>query len=225
MLRSACLAHGAERPLGERSAGGEGSSLAQRLRWAPVRRWARRRLSSPPLAPPHEGRRGAVPPAAFLPAHETKRAHLFLGKPSLPYGSPNVLTANGLKALSGRKAVLATKPRSARYGRALPPASSPFGAGSRLGLRCRRPQRTYSATQVARETPASSGFVPVIPGLRPLLGKEGPRESLASAIPSLLLTSCFSVEPRGVNFEVLCHSGDRSDPSERATCRLRTVPS
>lgn len=54
-------------------------------------------------------------------------------------------------------------------------------------------------------------------GLTPLLADEGLRESLASAVPSLLLTSCFSVEPQEVNFGVLCHSGDRSGLSERAS--------
>lgn len=99
------------------------------MNWAPVGTWARRRLASHPSAPPYEGRRGAVPPSAFPLAHGATRTHLFVGKPALPYGSPNALSATGLKALSGRLAVLATEPHSACYERAHPPG---FPCGSRV---------------------------------------------------------------------------------------------
>lgn len=69
--------------------------------------------------------------------------------------------------------------------------------------------------------PRARALFPPIRGLRPLLGAEGLRESLASAVPSLLLTSYFSVEPRELNVGVICHSGDRS---ERSTRSLRDSP-
>lgn len=69
--------------------------------------------------------------------------------------------------------------------------------------------------------PRARALFPPFVASHPLLWDECFRESLASAVPSLLLTSCFSDEPREVNFGVLCHSGDRSGPSERATSSLR----
>ncbi|XP_075627203.1 uncharacterized protein LOC142604454 [Balearica regulorum gibbericeps] len=78
------------------------------------------------------------------------------------------------------------------------PQLPPLAARSRLGARCRRPQRTYGATPVAPEAPASSGFLPAIAGFRSVPGDEDiSASSPASTIPSLLLTFHFSVEPRG----------------------------
>lgn len=115
--------------------------------------------------------------------------------------------------------MLATEPCSACYARALPPAS-PVAAGSRLRLGAAARGHVRCHTGGLCDI-LQLGLCSRLPWPRTVTGDEGPRESLTSAVPSLLLTSRFSVEPREVNFEVFCHSGDRSGPSEQATRSLR----
>lgn len=183
---------------------------------------------APPRAPAHVGRRPPPPPPAgcvspragvqagtFLP-RDTRAAVRVAGAPA----------AVGLTALSGRRAVLATEPRSGCCcERALPPAPrfggrvTPRRAVPPAPAHVQVPQRW-----LVRHPPARALLPPSLASSRSRETRVS-ASSAASTIRSLLLTFHFSVEARGGEFRsCLCHSGGSLGPPKRVARSLRHRP-